>query len=181
MPSRYRALTAIFGAVLTLVLVVTTIAYLVESHKIRMAAERQASAAQESLAILKGEYEDRIGEGPQIVRHAIEAGLDSIVAWLGQVALGRHHPGQVADPVDMIPGELMSAVGHARRISIECGDELRSAIGQMRIAQTHTQTLRQSALHGPHAVGSDSTPPVQILDRARGHLKNALKAVPSQG
>jgi hypothetical protein len=176
-----QALTAIFGAFLTLILVATTIAYLIESHKSRQATERQAAAAQEQLLILKHEYEDRIGEGPEIVRHAIAAGLDSIMLWLGQVALGNYQPDRVADPADMIPAELAAAAGHARRISSECSEEFRSAISEMRLARTSIQTLRQSGQHGPHAVRGDRTLPiVQILERAREHLKNALKSVPAK-
>jgi hypothetical protein len=181
-----QAISAICGALFTLVLVATTIAYLVESHKSRKAAERQASAAQESLAIVKREYEDRIGEGPQIVEHAIEASLKSVGAWLGQAHLGSHHPERVADPADLIPPELLLALGHARRISSPCAELINSAISEMRIAITHLQTLRQTPgptqrIRGP---GPPSFPTIvttafEPLGRAQKYLGDAQAALKS--
>jgi len=181
-----QAAAAIMSIFLTAVLVVTTILYLQttnrileESRKSREAAEKQARAAQENLTLLKQEYESRLGEGPQIVRHAIKAGLESISAWIGQTLLGIHRPERVAAPADLVPDELTAAMEHARRISSECADQISSAIGQMRIAKTHIQTLRQS-VHGPRGIPTQggTPPPVAMLERAREHLQNALKAVP---
>lgn len=60
--------------------------YTIETHRIRKAAQRSADAAtdaakasvqqaltaQENLRLLKESYEERIGQGPQIVREAIQ-------------------------------------------------------------------------------------------------------------
>ena len=180
-----QALTAILGAIFTLILVLTTIAYLIEAHKSRTAAERQAAAAQESLAIVRREYEDRIGEGPQIVKHAIEASLRSVGGWIGQVMLGAHHPERAANPADLIPAELFTALGHARRVSIACAEFINSAISEMRLSIVHIQTLRQSP--GPTQrkllSGASSLPVVtptalEPLGRAQKHLRDALAALP---
>jgi hypothetical protein len=179
-----QAVVAIFGAILTLILVATTIAYLVESHKSRVAAEQQAASARESLAILKREYEDRLGEGPGIVKHAIEASLKVVADWKGQATLGSHHPERVADPTNLIPPELLAALGHARRISLPCADHINAAIGEMRQSIAQLQTLRQSP--DPNELkrlsNSKTLPRIfpaalDSLDRAQQHLRGALSSL----
>jgi hypothetical protein len=169
-----QTLTSILGAILTLILVATTIAYLIESHKSRKAAESQAAAAQESLRLLKLQYEDLLGQGPVIVKHALDASIRAVANWIGQAMLGSHHPGQVADPTNLIPPELFDALAHARRFSMPCAEHINSAIGEMRNAISHLQTLRQSVAPGQRTAGVTPTA-VEPLGRAQTELRAALK------
>ena len=125
-----------------------------------------------------------MGNGPQILRHAIDLGVKAAAVWIGQALLGVIHPERVADPQDLIPPKLLAALPHARRISETCGDEINNAVSEMRFAIPQIQSLRQTTpaarvfggrpiRNDPNAAAGATGP----LGRAQGHLREALKEV----
>src|SRR5271156_1675600 len=85
--------------------------YTIETFQIRKATQRSADAAadaakasveqakdaQENLRLLKESYEERIGEGPQIVLEAIRRAKNLIVYWKTEAA-------HIAQPPEGNPG-----------------------------------------------------------------------------
>src|SRR5258708_19777232 len=79
--------------------------YTLETRKIRKASQRSADAAtdaakaaQENLRLLKESYEERIGQGPEIVREAIQGAKRLIIYWKGEAAHIAQPPHGNPDP-----------------------------------------------------------------------------------
>lgn len=181
--SAVQAAAAVASVLLTAALVWTTIRYvrstaeiLEESRKAREAAERQAATSEENLELLKREYEDRIGEGPQIISQALSGALKSIAYWIGQTMEGIHRPGHIPNPEGLISADLLSARNHARRVSDQCAEQISAAIDEMRLARSDIERMKQAALHGPQYLpGAGAPPAVNHLERARSHLYTAVQ------
>jgi hypothetical protein len=108
--------------------------YTFETRKIRKASQRsaeaatdaakasvqQALAAQETLRLLKESYEDKIGQGPQIVREAIQRAKNLIVYWKAEAAHIAQPPQGNPDPAPLSNSGLLDVLSHARQISPEC-------------------------------------------------------------
>jgi len=193
--SLIQALTAVANLILSGALVCATVGYLRESRKMRVLSERQtttaeaqAAMARENLALLKEQYEARLGEGPRIVRVAIALAKGAIVVWIGQAMSGVLHPEKIPDPSTMIPPELNAALGPAYRISPACGKAIVNAITDMRFAETALANQKQTPppRHNP-VLGAPSPPRANIplpavdaLTRAKAHLESAELALPAE-
>jgi hypothetical protein len=108
--------------------------YTLETRKIRKASQRsadaaidaakaavqQALAAQENLRLLKESYEERIGQGPQIVREAIQRAKSLIVYWKYEATHIAQPPQGNPDPAPLAISGLLDVLSHARQISPEC-------------------------------------------------------------
>ncbi len=112
--------------------------YTLETRKIRKASQRsadaatdaarasvqQALAAEETLRLLNESYEERIGQGPQIVREAIQRAKSLIVYWKAQAAHIAQPPLGNPDPAPLANSGLLDVLTHARQISSECASLL---------------------------------------------------------
>src|SRR5712692_9190623 len=112
--------------------------YTLETRRIRKATQRsadaatdaarasvqQAQAAQETLRLLKESYEERIGQGPQIVREAIQRAKSLVVYWKAQAAHIAQPPLGNPDPAALGNSGLLDVLSHARQISPECASLL---------------------------------------------------------
>jgi hypothetical protein len=108
--------------------------YTLETRKIRKASQRsadaatnaakasvdQAVAAQENLRLLKESYEEKIGQGPQIVREAIQRAKSLIVYWKYEATHIAQPPQGNPDPAPLANSGLLDVLSHARQISPEC-------------------------------------------------------------
>src|SRR5467141_1780887 len=108
--------------------------YTLETRKIRKASQRsadaatdaarasvqQALAAQETLHLLKESYEERIGQGPQIVREAIQRAKSLIGYWKYEATHIAQPPQGNPDPAPLANSGLLDVLSHARQISPEC-------------------------------------------------------------
>src|SRR5882762_2298479 len=108
--------------------------YSIETYKIRKATQRsadaatnaarasvdQAIAAQENLHLLKESYEERIGQGPQIVREAIQRAESLIGYWKYEATHIAQPPQGNPDPAPLANSGLLDVLSHARQISPEC-------------------------------------------------------------
>jgi hypothetical protein len=108
--------------------------YTVETYKVRRAAQQsadaatnaanaavqQAVAAQENLRLLRESYEERIGQGPQIVREAIQRAKSLIVYWRNEAAHIPQPPQGNPDPAPLANSGLLDVLSHARQIAPEC-------------------------------------------------------------
>jgi len=140
-----QALTAVFGTVLTAVLVGTTIVYAVttkrileESRKSREAAEKQAAAAHETIQFMKQQYEAQLNLGPQIVFQAIASTKRLIAYWRQEPNRMTYPPQGYPDPSELSNSPLVGALDHARKISstlaeriLQAQDALRNAKNEM--------------------------------------------------
>jgi hypothetical protein len=107
--------------------------YTFETYKIRKATQRsadaatnaakasvdQAVAAQENLRLLKESYEEKIGQGPQIVREAIQRAKSLIVYWKYEATHIAQPPQGNPDPAPLANSGLLDVLSHARQISPE--------------------------------------------------------------
>ncbi len=101
--------------------------YTFETYKIRNATQRSADAATEAakaslenLRLLKESYEERIGQGPQIVREAIQRAKSLIVYWKYEATHIAQPPQGNPDPAALNNSGLLDVLSHARQISPEC-------------------------------------------------------------
>ena len=135
--------------------------YTVETYKIRKAAQRsadattdaakaslqQALAAQETLRLLKESYDERVGQGPQIVREAIQRAKSLITYWKGEAAHIAPPPQGNPDPAPLANSGLLDVLSHARQISAECATLLIQADAALKNAKSELEktfaTLRK--------------------------------------
>jgi hypothetical protein len=97
--------------------------YTIETYKIRKASQQSAVAAtdatktaQENLRLLKESYDEKIGQGPQIVLEAIQRAKSLIVYWKTQAAHIAQPPHGNPDPTPLTTSGLLDVLSHARQI-----------------------------------------------------------------
>ena len=144
-----QAASAAASAILTVVLVGTTIAYvvitnriLVESQKSRVAAEQQASSARKTVEVLQQQIEDQLGLGRSVVQSAIDSAVSAIAYWktldLPTLARLRGLP-----PTEsLVPANAVSAVGHASRIDSSMAQLVSSAFDDLRNVQNEIDAMK---------------------------------------
>jgi hypothetical protein len=120
--------------------------YTVETYKIRKAAQRSADAAidaaktaQENLRRLKESFEERIGQGPQIVREAIQRAKSLIAYWRTEAAHIAQPPQGNPDPAPLANSGLLDVLSHARQISPECATLLIQADSALKNAKSELE------------------------------------------
>jgi hypothetical protein len=178
-----QAATAIVSLLLTLALVITTIAYavitrriLAEAHKSRQATERQADAANTTLRLLQQrDEEDRIRD-LQELRAVIADALDLARIWMHHVPGIIPNPQAIPDPSQIIENRLFDVRSHARRISAHCERLVFDAHTALRNAKGQFEKLRQ-ATHGPTSLTSTAGNPQPFLDAAYDNLLKARQIV----
>jgi hypothetical protein len=177
-----QAVAAAVGILLTAVLVATTIFYahtttkiLEESRKTREAAERQATASQENLQLLKRQLEAQLGLGPQVLRESILDAKRLIVYWLERAAHIAYPPHGNPDPAVLVTSALVGAADHARKISDECVQLILEAHDALRNAKSEFERAYQTARHQTLALGGIG--PTVYLHSANIALDKALAIV----
>jgi hypothetical protein len=180
-----QAAAAIASLLLTLALVITTIAYaaitrriLVESRKSREATERQADVANTTLRLLQQrDEEDRI-RGLQELRAVIADALDLARTWMHYVPGMIPSPQAIPDPSQITENRLLDVRSHARRISAHCESLVFDAHTALRNARAQFEKLRQ-ATHGPTTLRSPAGNPQPFLDATYDRLLEARRIVDS--
>ena len=180
-----QAATTIVSLLLTLALVITTIAYavitrriLAESHKSREATERQAHAANTTLRLLEQrDEEDRIRD-LQELRAVIADALDLARTWMQHIPGIIPNPQAIPDPSQITENRLLDVRSHARRISAHCERLVFDAHTALRNAKAQFEKLRQ-ATHGPTSLTSPAGNPQPFLDAAYEILLEARRIVDS--
>jgi hypothetical protein len=176
-----QAAAAAFGTILAAVLVCVTIVYarttsriLEESRKSREAAEKQAAAAQETLALLKSEYEERLGLGPQRVREAVLNTKLLLVYWSEQATRAFSSTDAIPDPEALVKTDLPGVMDFARMISTQCVDLISQTIGALRNAKGEFEKIQ----HAPLVFGRIRRTPVPgpqpYLQQADGLLNQLI-------
>lgn len=143
---------------------------LLESEKARLAAEKQASAAQKSVDLLTSQLQDQLGLGRGIVQSALESALSAIAYWkqrpITNVSAAPGFP-----PSDtLLPANALAAVEHARRISPTMAQVLSSAFDDLRNASSEIERLRRNTAEARGLGFFEHTP-----SRAPQYLDEALK------
>src|SRR5437016_5068061 len=121
-----QSLATPISAYSTLILVFVTGYYayktsqiLDESRKSRQAGERQASAAEESIRLLREQIEESAGLDKTIVASAMQTAIRNIEYWQNVNVYSMASTHRIPQNVQMSPGNAHSAVEHSRRISVE--------------------------------------------------------------
>jgi hypothetical protein len=160
--------------------------YTVETYKIRKAAQRsadaatdaarasvqQAVAAQENLRLLKESYEERIGEGPQIVREAIQRAKSLIAYWRTEAAHIPQLPQGNPDPAPLANSGLLEVLSHARQISPECATLLIQADAALKNAKSELEKAYAASRKQTFTATPGRAP--QYLEQAEGLLDTAV-------
>jgi hypothetical protein len=153
--------------------------YTLETYKIRKATQRSADAAietakvaQENLRLLKESYEERIGQGPQIVREAILHAKNLIVYWTREATHIQPPPQGNPDPTPLADSGLRDILPHARLISAECGTLLIGASAALTNAKSELETAYAAARKQTFPPNSGAAQ--AYLDQADGLLNSAL-------
>jgi hypothetical protein len=176
-------------------LLVFLVWYTIETFQIRKATQRsadaateaakasveQAKAAQENLRLLKESYEERIGEGPQIVLEAIRRAKNLIVYWKTEAAHIAQPPQGNPDPTPLAHSGLLTVLGHARQIP-GCAGALVDADTAMANVKSELEKAYAAARKQTFMATSGRVPEYlkqadELLDRA-SHL--ALQAIVPQ-
>ncbi len=175
--------------VLVAVLVVITAYYakktaeiVEESRKARHAAERQADAAEHSLAALRQRFEEEAGLSKTIVATAIQTALRNIEYWTSANIFNLAATYALPKNINLVPTEDNSAIQHARRISIEASHELSGAFDSLRLATSELETMRDGkqaspdfyTKHGQRALGLIEAAKLDI-ETAQEHLQEAVR------
>jgi len=122
---------AVLNFIVQCLLFIGLVWYTVETRRIRKATQRaanaaadaarasvdQAIAAQENLRLLKESYEEKIGQGPQIVLEAIQRAKARIVYWKHEATHIPAPPHGTPDPTPLAHSGLLDVLSHARHIS----------------------------------------------------------------
>src|SRR5215469_375902 len=179
-----QALASVVSVILAGILVWTTIRYahstadiLEESRKSRKAVElqahasqSQASAAFESIALVRQQLDDQLGLGRGIIHSAIDSAVTAIDYWkkrpLANAAAASGFP-----PSDnLIPMNAAVAVEYARRIAQNVALELSSAFDDLRNAVNEIERVRRLSLPG---LGQGFRE--QTVSQAADYLDSAFK------
>lgn len=151
-----QALASVVSVILAGVLVWTTIRYasstaniLEESRKSRKAIESQASASRaqasaafQSIELVRQQLEDQLGIGRSVIHSAVDSAVSAISYWkerpVTDVAKALGLP-----PTDnLIPANASAAIEHARRIDPQVAQELSSAFDDLRNASHEIERIR---------------------------------------
>jgi hypothetical protein len=153
--------------------------YALETYKIRKAAQQSADAATqaakasiENLRLLKESYEERIGQGPQIVREAIQRAKSLIVYWKAQAARIAQPPHGNPDPAPLGNSGLLDVLSHARQISPECASLLIDANQSLMDAKSELEKAYAAAKKQTFLATPGRAP--EYLEQAEGLLDAAL-------
>jgi hypothetical protein len=135
--------------------------YAFETYKIRKATQRSADATTqaakasvENLRLLKESYEEKVGQGPQIVREAIQRAKLLIVHWKYEAAHIAPPPHGNPDPAPLANSGLLDVLSHARQISPECATLLIEANAALmnaksELEKTYTTVRKQTFMPTP--------------------------------
>ena len=106
------------------------------------AATTSANAAQESLSLMRHQFEEQAGIGQSIVQSAIESAISQITWWKAKdlERLARFQGLPLTD--NLVPANATTAVDHARRISAPAAQELSAAFDALRTAQSEIESMR---------------------------------------
>jgi len=161
-------------------LLVGLIWYAIETFKIRRASQASAQAtvdmaktAQENLRLLKESFEERIGQGPQIVKEAIETAKSEIVYWKFEATHIAQPPHGNPDPSRLCRSGLLDALSHARLVSSECASLLILANTAMCNASSELEKAYATARKQTFGVNPGKAS--SYLEQADGLLNSALK------
>jgi hypothetical protein len=172
-----QAVAAIAGVLLTAALAVTTVVYAVttnrilqESRKTREAAEKQATASQENLELLKQQLASQLGLGPQILRESILDAKRLVTYWMEQAASIAYPPHGNPDPSGLANSSLVPAVDYARKISDECAELVLEAHANLRNAKAEFEKEYASAAHQVSRFKSQAVGPTRYLQLANDAL-----------
>jgi hypothetical protein len=108
------------------------------------AATTSANAAQESLWLMRQQFQEQAGLGHSVVQSAIESAISQITYWKAQPLsnLAKH---RALPPTDsLVPANALAAVDHARRIDQQAAQLVSSAFDDLRNAhRAGVRLLRQ--------------------------------------
>jgi hypothetical protein len=121
---------SVLNFVVQCLLLVGLVWYTVETRRIRKATQQAAQAAtdaakasveqsvtaQENLRLLKDSYEEKIGQGPQIVLEAIQRAKTRIIYWKSEASHIAPPPHGNPDPAPLAHSGLLDVLSHARQI-----------------------------------------------------------------
>lgn len=176
------------SAILAAVLVWTTIKYargtariLEESRMVRLAAEAQAAAAQRSLELLRQQLEEQLGLGRSVIHSTITSATSAIAYWKEQdlKSLAKVHGLPSTD--SLVPGNALSAVDYARRISPEAAQELSAAFDDLRHARNEIDSMKQvdaTAGQGTSFFDLASDQAEKFLQSASVRIQKVLGLIP---
>jgi hypothetical protein len=158
--------------------------YTVETRKIRKATQQaanaatdaakasvdQAIAAQENLRLLKEAYEEKIGQGPQIVLEAIQKAKLSIHFWKQEATNVAYPPHGNPDPTPLAHSGLHEVLSHARQIP-GCSAHLIQADAAMVNAKSELEKTYATARKQTFTVTTGRAPEYlkqaeELLDKA---------------
>ena len=138
----YDLLYQHYNLILLFVLVVITAYYAYTNRQIALSAQRQASAAEESLRQLREQVQAQQEVGRMIVENTVQSALAKIKIWktfnIGYLANNKRLP----QTINLVPDQAGSALENASRISKEAAEELGNAFDDLTFAQTHVEILR---------------------------------------
>jgi hypothetical protein len=189
-----QALASIASVILAGILVWTTIRYtwstaeiLEESRKSRKAIEAQvaasnsqATAAFQSIHLVREQMEDQIGLGRGVVHSAIDSAVSAIDYWkkrpLTSAAAGAGFP----SPDNLIPANANAAVEHAQRIAPAVAQELSSAFDDLRNAANEIDRIKRLGVPGPWHGFLEQAPSKapEYIDSAFRKLQIVKSAIP---
>jgi hypothetical protein len=110
-----------------------------ESRRSRQAGERQASAAEESIRLLREQIEEKAGLDKTIVASAMQTAIRNIEYWQSANVYNMGATYSIPQNIQILPDNAHSAVEHSRRISVEGSGQLTSAFDHLRHAETEIQ------------------------------------------
>jgi hypothetical protein len=166
--------------------------YTLETRKIRKASQRSADAAtdaakaavqqaltgQESLRLLKESYEERIGQGPQIVHEAIQRAKSLIGYWKYEATHIAQPPQGNPDPAPLVNSGLLDVLSHARQISPECATLLIEANTALMNAKSELEKAYAASRKQTFMPTPGRAP--EYLEQAKSLLDAALSKMPTK-
>lgn len=144
-----------------------------ESRKARQAAERQASAAEESIRLLREQIEEKAGLDKTIVASAMQTAIRNIEYWQSANVYSMAGTYAISQNIQILPGSAHSAVEHSRRISVEGSGVLSSAFDYLRYAETEIRVLRDAKQSDHRFLEQRSTTCGHYLELALQDLREA--------
>jgi hypothetical protein len=163
----------------------TTRKILRESEKMRIAAEKQATAsagqanaAFATLDLLRQQFEDLQGLGASIVRTTIDSAVEQIAQWKKLDIKSNFISAEAYPAPELVPKNSQGALEHARRVSDECVTLLRSAFDDLSAAQIQIEILRKgSAVRQTSYFDPGPHDPGPMLTSAFSKLQDVRKLV----
>jgi hypothetical protein len=140
------------------------------------AATTSAYAAQESVGLMRQQFQEQAGLGHSVVQSAIESAISQITYWKAQPLsnLAKH---RALPPTEsLVPANALAAVDHARRIDQQAAQLVSSAFDDLRNARNEIDAMKQVEPNLGHGTGffdSTSRQAEQYLDTAFEKLQKA--------